>query len=125
MIKEFGVNERHLVKIKDIIDNSYSDYPYVTLSCYGYRYSISKRSASGVTKDSYSIIVRVYDELMGYALNELSIGDTVLILGHSGTAKLNGFATRVTIAEQIYKADWEYYTDKSPIQRKDIFNDEV
>lgn len=109
MFSQFGSNERHFVKIKEIIDSSYMDYPYVTLSCYGYIFHPSKGSESKVSKSKYTIIVRCYGFMMSFVLNELSVGDNICVIGHSATAKLNGFATRVTEADQIYKADWENY----------------
>lgn len=109
MYSQFESNERHFVKIKTLTDCSYLDNPYVTLGCYGYILSRDEGSPTGVTKDCYSITVRVYGELMGFVTSELREGDNVLIIGHSAMAKLNGYATRVTVAEQIYKADWEHY----------------
>lgn len=109
MYSQFEANERHYVRIKTLTDCSYQDFPYVTLGCYGYIFSRDEGSASGVAKDSYHITVRVYGKLMGFVTNELKEGDTVLIIGHSAMAKCNGYSTRVTVAEQIYKADWEHY----------------
>ena len=109
MYSQFEANERHYVRIKTLTDCSYLDKPYVTLSCYGYILSRDEGSTTGVRKESYTITVRVYGKLMGFVTSELREGDNVLIIGHTAMAKLKGYATTVAVAEQIYKADWEYY----------------
>lgn len=124
MFVQFEGNEKHFVRIKDITDNSRCDYPYVTLKCFGYMYSRGRRSATGIAKDSYTIIIRVYDELMGFVINELSIGDDIFVVGHSGMAKLNGYATRVTVAEQIYKSDWTNYFSSKELVNVKVYLDE-
>lgn len=115
MFSHFEANEKHYVRIKEIDDNSYLDTPNVTLKCYGHIYSRSRRSETGVSRETYSIIVKVYSSfLMGFVLNELSEGETIMIIGHSAMTKVKGgFTTRVTVAEQIYKSEWEKYFDYS------------
>lgn len=109
MFTQFEGNERHYLKITDIRDNSYYDKPNVTLrgvGVIGYR---SGTSDTGLREETYSITVRVFGKLMGYVLNELSIGDQVYLIGHSAMGKVNGYTIRITVAEQIYKSDWVNY----------------
>lgn len=109
MYSQFEANERHYVRIKEITDNSYMDNPNVTLKCVGYSYS-RRGLDNEIRREPYSITVRVYSYLMSYVLNELSIGDKVMIIGHSAMVRSpKGFGNRVTVAEQIYKSDWESY----------------
>lgn len=107
-----GSNEIHNLVVKDITDNSWQDNPYVTLKCTGYilRELGSRRE---IDRISYSCIVRVYGDLMGYATNELAVGDMICVIGHSDTALLDGrFKTRVTVADQIFKSDWLHYYNR-------------
>lgn len=104
-----GSNEIHNLIIKDVEDNSWMDNPYVTLKCTGY---ILREIGSNrmIDRISYGCTVRVYGDLMGYVVNELSIGDCICVIGHSDTAVLDGrYRRRVTTADQIYKSDWLHY----------------
>lgn len=115
MILDFcqsGSNEIHNLIVKDITDNSWQDKPYVTLKCTGY---ILRELGSNrmVDKISYNCTVRVYGNLMGYATNELAVGDKIFVIGHSDMAQLNGkYLQRVTVADQIFKPDWLHYYNR-------------
>lgn len=107
-----GSNEIHNLIIRKIEDNSWMDRPSVTLSCIGYILR-TLGSSREVDKISYSCTVRVYGDLMGYVLNELSYGDKICVIGHSDMAILNGrFKQRVTTADQIFKSDWLHYFNR-------------
>lgn len=110
MFTPFGSNEYHYVILKDIKDNSYYSTPRLLLKCFGGVSNPSRRSNTGLQKDTYNITVVVYGILMGFVQNELSIGDKIYIVGHTGQIKLDKqFSKRVTIADQIYKAEWSNY----------------
>ena len=110
MFTPFGSNEFHYVKIKEIKDNSYYDTPRLVLTCTGGVSNPSKRSSTGLQKDTYKITVVVYGILMSFVQNELSIGDTIYIVGHTSQLTFDGrFKQRITIADQIYKAEWSNY----------------
>lgn len=119
MFSHFESNEIHNVKIKEIEDNSYLDNPNVTLKCKGTIYSRDKRSETGIQKDTYTINVKIYStSLMSFVLNELLVGDDVMIVGHTAMSKVKGgFSIRVTVAEQIYKSEWEKYLPNESYQR--------
>ena len=111
MYSVFEGNERHYVRIISIEDNSYMDKPNVILKCNGTIYQRDRLSETGVSTSKYSIRVKVFkDFLINFVLNELSTGDEIMIVGHSGMETVKGgFGIRITIAEEIYKADWEHY----------------
>lgn len=104
-----GNNEIHNLIIRDITDCSWMDNPYVTLKCTGYiRQGIG--STREIDRRKYTCTVRVYGELMGYVNNELSKGDNICVIGYSDNALVDGkYKIRVTVATQIYKADWLHY----------------
>lgn len=107
-----GSNEIHNLTIKDIDDNSWRDNPFVTIRGTGHilREIGGKRE---VDKIWYSCTVRVYGDLIGYVVNELSIGDKICVVGHSDMALLNGrIKVRVTVADQIFKMDWLHYYNR-------------
>lgn len=107
-----GSNEVHNLVIKNIDDKSWMDNPYVILSCTGYilREIGGKRE---VDKIRYSCTVKVLGDLMGYAVNELTIGDKIFVIGHSDTTVLNGrYRVRITVADQIFKSDWLHYYNR-------------
>ena len=112
MFTQFEANERHYLKIIEIQDNTHWDKPCVTLRCRGVIASRDRNKDSGIATDIYSCTVRAYPPLSGYILNELSEGDEIYLIGHSAMASVNGYPRRVTVAEQIYKAEWtSYFTD--------------
>lgn len=102
-------NEKHYIRITNIKDNSYYDNPCVDIRGGGLIAYRSEKSETGIREEAYYITIRVYGKLMGFVLNELSIGDQIFVIGHTGIVKSNGYPTRVTIAEQIYKSDWVNY----------------
>lgn len=107
-----GWNEIHNLIVRDITDNSWQDNPYVTLRCTGH---ILRELGSNRTLDvvSYPCTVRVYGYLMGYATNELAVGDKICVKGYSDVAYLGSkYPTRVTTATEIYKADWFHYFNR-------------
>lgn len=105
-----GCNEIHNLIVKGIEDNSWMDKPYVTMNCIGY-INPEVGLTNEFARHRYSCSVRAYDELVGYVLNELAIGNKILVIGHSDMALLDKkFRQRVTIAKQIYKADWLHYS---------------
>lgn len=109
MYCQSGSNEIHNLIIKEITDNSWMDNPFVTLKCTGY---ILREIGSSreIDKISYTCTVRVYGDLMGYVVNELSRGDKICVIGHSDTAVMDGkYKIRVTTADQIFKSDWLHY----------------
>lgn len=109
MFCQSGSNEFHNLIVKDITDNSWMDNPYVTLKCTGY--ILREVGLNHVTnRISYQCTVRVYGDLMSYAVNELSRGDKICVIGHSDTALMDGrYKIRVTTADQIFKSDWLHY----------------
>lgn len=112
MYCQSGSNEIHNLIVKDISDNSWRDNPFVTLKCTG-KILREIGSSRDIDKASYSCTVRVYGDLMGYVVNELSIGDYICVIGHSDMAQLNGrFLQRVTVADQIFKSDWLHYYNR-------------
>lgn len=107
-----GSNEIHNLIIRDIEDSSWKDNPYVTLKCLGHILR-ELGSTRMVDKISYGCTVRVYGDLMGYATNELAVGDSICVIGHSDMALLNGrYKQRVTVADQIFKSDWLHYYNR-------------
>lgn len=107
-----GSNEVHNLIIKNIEDRSWMDNPYVILGCTGYilREIGGKRE---VDKIRYSCTVKVLGDLMGYAVNELAIGDKIFVIGHSDMTVLNGrYKVRITVADQIFKSDWLHYYNR-------------
>lgn len=106
----FESNEKHILKVLELIDNSYLDKPSVTIKGKGYIYIRDRNTQTGVAKKPYTVTLKVYGYLMNYVLNEINIGDHIMVIGHTEMAKSSaGFFNRVTVPEQIYKCDWMHY----------------
>lgn len=109
MYCQSGSNEIHNCIIRNIEDCSWKDSPYVTMKCTGYILR-EVGSPRAIDKISYTCTVRVYGDLMGYVVNELSVGDKICVIGHSDMAYCDSkYLLRVTTADQIFKSDWLHY----------------
>lgn len=109
MWSQSGCNEIHSLIVRGITDNSWMDKPYVTMNCTGF-INPEVGLTSEMARRKYSCMVRVYKELIGYVLNELAVNDKILVIGYSDMALMDGkYKQRVTVAQQIYKADWLHY----------------
>jgi len=110
MYPQFEANERHFIRIKEIIDCRYMDKPTIKIKGKGIIYARDRGYNSGIKKEEYNITIYAYNALVEYIINELSIGDHIFIIGHTGVrGTTNGYFVRVTIAEQIYKSEWHSY----------------
>ena len=117
-----GSTEYHHLNIKWIDDYSNEiNRDYVRMRCIGKNIYRSTKGKSGYVISGYNVLVYVHGRLKDYVLNELTIGDDILVVGRSIDRKPNTYTRqRCLLAECIYREDWlKYYPNALNINPKD------
>lgn len=106
----FDSNEYHHLTIKEIKDYSYSQTPYLYISCAGKILRRDMSTEKGYRLEGYSVGVIAKKGLIHYVLSELDTHDDIFVIGKTTDfRRKTGGIYRCIEAQCIYKEDWMQY----------------
>ena len=121
-----GSNEYLHLTVKEIIDFSMGERPFVILMGKTKIMIRNTTSSSGIKLTDAIIKCFIKGQLVNYVLAEIDIGDNIFIVGRTDSIynKKYNCSERITQVDLIYKEDWmKYYKNGNalnPVDTEDM-----